>query len=423
MHFKGRESKYQLITSAGLLLVIVIHLLIGSCTGRESFAVQDDLPDPDPARYEAIKPNLVFGLPADSFIISRDRIRPNRNLSEIVGEYGISMNEIDQLVRNSKDVFNVRSLRAGRYFTMLTEKDSSARLSYLVYEHEPALFYIFSFNDSLNITPYHQPVRSDIRFCSGTIETSLWEAMVNDSINPELAVRLSEIYAWTVDFFSLQKGDGFKVVYEEQYIDNKSIGIGKIYTAEFIYSGRSLFAVPLIQGGREGYYDTTGNSLRKAFLKAPLGYARVSSGYSSGRMHPILRIVRPHYGVDYAAPVGTPVYSIGDGKVISAAIEEEAGRTVRIRHNSVYTTAYLHLSQYGARVKPGAFVSQGEVIGYVGSSGLSTGPHLDFRFFKNGYPVDPLKVEAPPVEPVADSNIVRFEKVMRVALSLLQTVN
>ena len=423
MYHKSKKAKYNNIAVFGFLLFLAIPLLTGSCTGHSSFAVPDDKPLPDSAKFESIRTNFVFGIPADSFIISRDRVRPNRNLSEIVGEYGISMNEVDQLVRNSKDVFNVRSLRAGHYFTIFSEKDSSARLRYLVYEHEPALFYIFSFSDSLNITPYHQPVRSDIRFCSGIIETSLWEAMVKDSINPELAVRLSEIYAWTVDFFSLQKGDGFKVVYEEQYIDNKSIGIGKIYTAEFIYSGRSLFAVPLIQGGKEGYYDTTGNSLRKAFLKAPLGYARVSSGYSSGRMHPILRIVRPHYGVDYAAPVGTPVYSIGDGKVISAGIEEEAGRTVRIRHNSVYTTAYLHLSQFGSRVKPGAFVSQGEVIGYVGSSGLSTGPHLDFRFFRNGYPVDPLKVEAPPVEPVSDSNLVKFEKVRKISLSLLQTLN
>ena len=402
------------------LLLLLIHT---SCTKlNNSYADIESMPI-DSLIEVKTEPNILFGIPVDSFNIFKDRIRPNRFLSEIVADYGVSMKEVDQLVRNSKDVFNVRSLRSGNDITFFTAKDSVQKLMYLIYEHEPALYYIFSFNDSLNITPYHQPTADEIIFSKGIIETSLWETMVKDSINPELAVLLSDIYAWTVDFFGLQKGDSFKAIYEEHFIDGKSIGIDRILAAEFSFSGKIIYAIPLIQDGNESFYDTTGVSLRKAFLKAPLRFSRISSRYSSGRMHPILRIVRPHYGVDYVAVAGTPVYSIGDGKVLSVGTEVESGRIVRIRHNSVYSTAYMHLSRFGNGIKTGAFVKQGQVIGYVGSSGLATGPHLDFRVYQNGYAVDPLKVEAPPVEPVYDTNLVRFEKVKKVYLDLLSTIN
>ena len=185
----------------------------------------------------------------------------------------------------------------------------------------------------------------------------------------------------------------------------------------------SITAIPFIQDGKETYFDIDGNSLRKAFLKAPLQFSRISSRYSSSRLHPILRIRRPHFGVDYAAPVGTPVVSIGDGRIISATTENGSGKMVKIQHNSVYATAYLHLSRFGKGISPGVFVKQGDIIGYVGSSGLSTGPHLDFRFYQNGSPVDPLKVDAPPVEPVSEANNARFEKIKSVVLSLLGTFN
>jgi murein DD-endopeptidase MepM/ murein hydrolase activator NlpD len=260
-----------------------------------------------------------------------------------------------------------------------------------------------------------------IKYASATIETSLWDAMLAGGLHPSLVVELSDIFAWSIDFFGLQKGDSFKVIYEEMSIDDKPLGVGKIFGAQFSGSGSTIYAVPFIQDNKESFFDGEGNSLRKAFLKAPLQYSRVSSRFSGSRMHPILRIRRPHYGVDYAAPIGTPVLSIGDGRVTRAGIESGSGRVVRIVHNSVYSTAYLHLSRFGAGIVPGAYVKQGDIIGYVGSSGLSTGPHLDFRFYKGGSPVDPLKVEAPPVEPVAEVNKARFEKSKTVVLSLLET--
>ncbi|MFN8240649.1 MAG: peptidoglycan DD-metalloendopeptidase family protein [Bacteroidales bacterium] len=372
---------------------------------------------------KTVPENLLFGLPADSFFITNGHIRPNRFLSEILGEYGISMTQIDQLVKNSAGVFDVKDLRAWHNYTVFSSRDSARELCYFVYEHDPVLSYIFSFRDSLGITPFSREVRSEIRFSTGVIKTSLWDAMMEGGMNPELAVDMADIYAWTVDFFGLSKGDRFKVIYEERYIDTVSVGIGKIYGAVFYRTDTPIYAIPVIQNGKESYYDSDGKSLRKAFLKAPLRFTGIGSRFSSARMHPILRIVRPHYGVDYSAPYGTPVFAIGDGTVISAGFENESGRIIRLRHNSVYTTAYLHLSGFAKGIRAGAYVKQGDVIGYVGSTGLSTGPHLDFRFYKNGSPVDPLKIDAPPVEPVLPENIAKFGKIKEVTIGLLNSFN
>jgi murein DD-endopeptidase MepM/ murein hydrolase activator NlpD len=424
MYIFPKLSRFQ---SAFLKRVILFSFLICfsfSCDYIRKYHSGEAVSIPDTVAEKPIKnPTLTFGILSDSFNIIKNHIRSNRFLSDILGEYGVSLQEIDQVVKNSSKVFNVRDIRAGHNYTVLTDKDSAARVRYFIYEHDPSVFYIFSFNDSLNITPYKQETRSEIKFSSVTIETSLWDAIITNRINPELASDLSDIFAWTVDFFGLQKGDRFKVIYEERFIEDKSAGIGKIFGAEFDYSGSPILAIPMIQSDKESYYDADGNSLRKAFLKAPLRFSRISSGFSSGRMHPILRIVRPHFGVDYAAPVGTPVYSIGDGRVISAGIEDESGKIVRIKHNSVYSTSYLHLGSFGKEIVTGAFVKQGDIVGYVGNSGLSTGPHLDFRFYMNGYAVNPLKVDAPPVEPVLEENKAKFEKIKSVVQSLLGTFN
>lgn len=400
----------------------VIILLIFSCRNSVMENVPPALAVSDSTT--AIKPDstkFMYGIPVDSFNIISGRIKRNGFLSSMLLEHGISMEEIDFVIRNSASVFDVRKMRFGNNYTLFCDKDSGARARYLVYDHDPTISYIFSFNDSLKITPYRKDIKRVVRYVSLTIETSLWDAMLAAQLHPMLVMKLSDIFAWTVDFFGLQKGDSFKAIYEEMLIEGKSMGVSRIYGAQYSGSGAVIYAVPFIQDGKESFYDGNGNSLRKAFLKAPLQFSRVTSRFSSGRFHPILRIRRPHYGVDYAAPVGTPVLAIGDGRVTQAGNENGSGRIVRIVHNSVYSTAYLHLSRFGAGISPGAYVKQGDIIGYVGSSGLSTGPHLDFRFYRNGSPVDPLSVEAPPVEPVSDTNKAKYEKVKTIVLSLLHT--
>jgi murein DD-endopeptidase MepM/ murein hydrolase activator NlpD len=363
----------------------------------------------------------MYGIPVDSFEIVEGKIKRDSYLSDILLRAGVPMKEIDQALNNSKSVFDVRKILPGRKYSLLCDKDSIGRARYLVYEHEPATTIIFSFNDSLNITMFSKEIITEIRYATGTINTSLWDAVMEGGVHPQVTGELNNIFAWTVDFFGLEKGDNFKVVYEEKFIEDQSLGVNKILTAQFTSSGATYTAIPFIQDGKESFFDVDGKSLRKAFLKAPLSFSRISSRYTSSRLHPVLKIRRPHFGVDYAAPIGTPVHSVGDGKIISVSFDGGNGRMVKVRHNSTYSTAYLHLSRYGQGITPGAMVKQGDIVGYVGSSGLSTGPHLDFRFYMNGSPVDPLKVIAPPAEPVTETNLEKFEKIKEVNLSLLST--
>ena len=404
-----------------IILFALVFQLISCNNSKNTKPEFVTAPSDTTASQQADNRVFMYGIPSDSFDLITGHIKRNGFLSEILLKHGVSMQEIDQVLKNSKSVFDVRKIRSGNNYILFCDRDSLAKAKYFVYEHDPTTCFVFSFNDSLNITPFRKEIKSEIKYSSGTIETSLWDAMVNGGLNKSLVFDLSNIFAWTVDFFGLQKGDNFKVIYEEIFIDGKSLGTGKIYGAQFNRTGSTITAIPFVQDGKESFFDFDGNSLRKAFLKAPLEFARITSHFSSARMHPILRIVRPHYGVDYAAPIGTPVKAIGDGRVTACTNEGGSGRMVRIQHNSVYATGYMHLSRFGEGIAPGKLVKQGDIIGYVGSSGLSTGPHLDFRFYMNGSPVDPLKVDAPPVEPVSEENKVRFEKIKTVVLSLLGT--
>jgi len=257
---------------------------------------------------------------------------------------------------------------------------------------------------------------------TGRIESSLWQTMMDNDINPTVALELSEIYAWTIDFFGLQPEDSFSIIYDESYVDTISIGIGEVHAAYFKHGGKDLYAIPFMQDSILSFFDTEGNSLRRAFLKAPLKFNRISSRYSSGRLHPILRIVRPHYGVDYTAPSGTPVYSIGDGRVTSTTYDSGSGNIVKITHNSVYSTAYMHLRAFAQGIKAGVYLKQGDIIGYVGSTGLSTGPHLDFRVYMYGSPIDPLKMESPPVDPVKPQYMAEFDSVKAEIIQELQDI-
>ncbi|MEE4215523.1 MAG: peptidoglycan DD-metalloendopeptidase family protein [Bacteroidales bacterium] len=403
-----------------VIILILSAVVYNSCSDTSGNVITPS-EMPAPIEDEPEKNYDSYGIDTSLYDLYSSRVRYNQFLSEILDDYNISYYLIDIMLRNSGDVFDIRKIKAGNKYTLYLSSDSLQQLDYMVYEHDIMNHFIFDFRYDTLIRKVERPSRLELKYASGTIETSLWNTMIDNGLHPVLAVELSEIYAWSVDFFGLQKGDRFKVIYEEEYIDTVSNGVYRIHAALFEHYGQHFYAIPLIQDDKESYYDLEGQSLRKAFLKAPLRYSRISSRYSNSRLHPILRIRRPHHGVDYAAPVGTPVMAIGDGRVIMREYQSGSGRIVKIRHNSVYTTAYMHLSSYGKGISVGSYVKQGDIIGYVGSSGLSTGPHLDFRFYKNGYPVDPLRVEAPPVEPVSEENKERFEKISKVMVQLLES--
>jgi murein DD-endopeptidase MepM/ murein hydrolase activator NlpD len=271
---------------------------------------------------------------------------------------------------------------------------------YLVYEENLINYYILKLEGTPEAKKIQREVITKRKEAKGTINSSLYDAFVENGMSIALAMEMSEIFAWTVDFYKVQKGDAFKVIYFEKYVEENPVGIAGIEAAYFNHYGKAYYAFRFEQEGRQHYFDENGQSVRKIFLKSPLKFSRISSRYNLKRFHPVLKRVKAHLGTDYAAPSGTPIMTVGDGTVIEAGYTAGNGNYVKIKHNSVYTTQYLHMSKFSKGMKRGKRVSQGEVIGYVGSTGLATGPHLCFRFWKNGKQVDPHREKPMQTTPV-----------------------
>ena len=397
-------KKYQVIGVLGGVIFVILTLVAIKMNQAEQMQ-EEGISE----MIEIPEPELKFGLPVDSFIIEKETIKRNQYLSDILLKEGISYQTIDQIAKKSKPIFDVRKIKRDNNYYFFYNNDSLKEAQYFVYEVDAIEYIVYELNDSLNIYKGEKPIINQLKTASGTISSSLWNTMVDNDINPLLAIELSEIYAWTIDFFGIQKGDNFKIIYEESFVDSISVGISDIYACKFQHQNVDFYAFDFEQDSSSTFYNEKGESLKKAFLKAPLTYSRISSRFSNSRMHPVLKIRRPHHGVDYSAPTGTPVVSIGDGVVTKKGYQATGGGNyVYIKHNSVYTTCYMHLNGYAKGLAPGVRVTQGQVIGYVGKTGLATGPHLDFRVFKNGSAIDPLKMEAPPVEPVREQNILAF---------------
>lgn len=370
---------------------------------------------------EPIVVELAWGFPKDSIQIDTFKVKRNQNLSDILIKKGVSAYEIDRIAKNSKEVFDVRKIKSGNSYYLISN-DSTPTPNTFIYE-ESAIDYVVFNLDSLNVYRGAKELDTIQNTTAGIIESSLWNSFIANGSKPILALELSDIFAWTVDFFGIQRGDEYKVYYDELYVEEKFVGIGKVHAAIIIHMSDTISAFHFENNGQVGYFDENGSSLRKAFLKAPLKFSRISSRFSNSRMHPVLKIRRPHHGVDYAAPSGTPVYSIGDGTVVKKGYQKRGGGNyINIKHNSVYTSQYMHLKGYAKGLATGTRIKQGQLIGYVGKTGLATGPHLDFRVFKNGSPVDPLKVKAPPVEPIHEANKVAYKQVSDSLASILHAI-
>ncbi|TRX72037.1 peptidoglycan DD-metalloendopeptidase family protein [Carboxylicivirga sp. M1479] len=376
------------------------------------------------AVIEIPEPELLYGLPVDSFLIEENNVKRNQFLADIFLKAGVDYPTINTIVEKINPVFDVRKIKKGNRYTLFHSNDTTKQLNHFVYAIDNTDYVVVTLSDSVHVYRDVKETRHELKTATGVITSSLWNAMKDSNINPLLANELSEIFAWTVDFFGIEKGDNFKVYYDELYVDSVSIGVGQIHSALFHHRGRDYYAFYYAEDSVAHFFDENGQSLRKAFLKAPLKFSRVSSRFSHSRLHPVLKIRRPHHGVDYAAATGTPVYALGDGRVIARAYQKRGGGNyIKIKHNSVYTTVYMHLHGFAKGISKGTHVKQGQLIGYVGSTGLSTGPHLDFRVFKNGKPVDPLKIDAPPVNPVHEENMEAFNsfiKPLKVQLDSLQ---
>ena len=379
-----------------VLPIVLLLLLAVSCLHNGGKGPAPELP----VQKDTVYP---LGFCTDSFAVVSGAIKNGDNFIGWMTHLGVPPQEAHELAQVCDSVFDVRKMRVGNTWKAYL-KDSST-VSYVVYDNSRERQTVFRLEDSLAVWTYDKPVETVTKAADVTIESYLWNDMKAGGASLDLIVEIADVYAWTVDFFGLQKGDRFRILYKEKTCEGESIGIEEVCYAEFLREDTCLKAVYFDQGdGGNTFWNEKGESLRKAFLKAPLKFTRISSGYSLHRLHPVHKVVRPHTWVDYAAPTGTPVMSIGDGTVLSAGWGGGgAGNTVKVRHNSVYTTAYLHLSKIA--VKAGQRVSQGQVIGYVGMTGTATGPHLDFRVWQNGSPVNPLKLESPPSEPIQEENL------------------
>lgn len=391
-------------------VILTAGLLITSCKGGGAQQPVEETPQdtvPEPVRR--------WGIVIDSLDVYDGIIGRNELLSNILIRNGVSAQTIHFLDRQSESTWSVRKIQAGKPYHIIRDRDSLASARYFVYDISKVDYVVYSLTDSIYSYLGSIPTDTLRRFISGSIQSSLWNAMMDQGAAPELAGLLSDVYSWTIDFFGIQQRDSFCVYFEEIYADTALVGTGNILAANFITGGKDHLAFRYrYREDRGEFFDENGTSLRRAFLKAPLSYSRISSRFSNARLHPIKKIVRAHHGVDYAAPSGTPVYSVGDGVVTAKAWDNKGGGNyIKIKHNSTYTTEYMHLRGFASGIQVGTHVKQGQLIGYVGMTGTATGPHLDYRVFKNGTAIDPLRMDLPAVDPIKKEDMHEYLTTVR----------
>ncbi len=357
------------------------------------------------------EPTMLFGMVIDHLNVSNAEVKRNQRFSDLLDGYYVDGKALRLLAMVPRNVFDFRKVAANKKYTVLAENDSLKTARALVYEASPVDYYVFHFSDTLVVESCQRATSTVERSIAAEIRSNLSETIEAMNISHELTNGFVDIFAWQVDFGRLQKGDKFKLIYTEKQVEGKPVGIESINAVYFEHFGSGYYAFPFEQCEGLDYFDEKGNSLRKALLKYPIEFTRISSRFNPHRFHPVAKVFRAHNGTDFAAPTGTPIRSAGDGIVLEAQYKGGNGNYVKIRHNATYTTQYLHMSRIGSGIRPGTRVRQGQTIGFVGSTGLANGPHLCYRFWKNGVQVDALKVQLPAAEPVKDNERAAFETV------------
>ncbi|TVQ67926.1 MAG: hypothetical protein EA360_01115 [Balneolaceae bacterium] len=360
----------------------------------------------------------LYGMEKSLFTVVDDRINRNESLYVILSRHGVSPEQIHQIQVTARGAVNLNRMIPGQSYRVYFKSDEALAF---VWRRSSTDYTTISWADGVEIENGTIPVETRIANVSGVINSSLANAISAKGVSQRLVVELANIYAWTIDFYGLHPGDAFNAVYENRYVDGEYIGIGRILAAEFSHRGNLRKAFYYDNGIQDGYFDEEGNSLRRQMMRVPFEYnPRISSGFSHSRLHPILNQRRPHYGTDYAAPTGTPILAAGDGVITEAQYRGGNGNIVQIRHNSVYRTAYLHLSRFGPGIRAGVEVKQGQVIGYVGQTGLATGPHLCYRLYKNNTPINSVTYDFPPSEGVSGDSMDLFLAETRRLARMLQ---
>ena len=392
----------------GTLLAAGVYVTVGvdvrpheEYVAETAPAIEESVPLPPPD---------AFGVPMSGYVLREGTVKAGATFGDLLAAQGVPMADVQTLVERSKGLFDVRKLRAGFPYAFIFPEEGSTAPVYFVYESDPIEYIVFNLQqDSLEVTVGQRPVETSEHSIACAVTGALYNDLARAGADPLLAVLLSEVFAWTVDFYRIQKGDVFSVVYSERTVEGERVGTPTILAARYISGEKVKGGFRFGEGKDAGFFDAEGNSLRKAFLQAPLKFSRISSGYSGRRLHPVQKRFKAHLGTDYAAPYGTPILAVGDGTVEKAGRTGGNGNFVKIRHNGTYSTQYLHMRKI--LVRQGQRVSQGDVIGEVGSTGLATGPHVCFRFWKNGAQVDHRREELPSAEPLAEQLRPAFNRV------------
>lgn len=392
------------------IYILLILLCVVSCKTEQNNNVIIN----NKIENEYPKPTIEYGLDYNKYNIDTGRVKKNEGLTHILPKYNIKASTIFKISKNFDSIFDVRKLKPKHLYTAFLSKDSTRRLQKFVYKKDDINYVVFDFEDSLNVYLGQKNVEIKEKQASGIIHSSLWNAFINKNLSPALVIEVSKLYAWSIDFFGIKKGDYFKIIYEAKYVDDKFIGVGKIKSVLFNHLNKNhYFFLYKNDTIPESYFSEDGKSMKKALLSAPLEFSRISSKFSHRRLHPVFKYYRPHHGVDYAAPMGTKVVATGNGIITFAGWAGQAGRLVKIKHSTGnIETKYLHLRRFAKGIKKGVKVNQGQKIGEVGSSGASTGPHLDYRIYINGKAVDPLSIDVPTKNPLKDSALIIYKKII-----------
>ena len=352
-------------------------------------------------------PTLKYGFALDTFSVTEGTIEANRVFSDMLTERGVDYPTIDKIVLNAEGIFDLRKLQTGKPYMILSRNEAEGA-DYFIYEPNVYEYIVFQLKGEHKVERVERQIHKEVRNAEGVVESSLWQTMVDNGLSYELTAKMEDALQWSIDFHHLQKGDAFRLVFEENQIDGEAVGVGDVFAAYYKTGETEFYAIWYEHDDIAGYYDLEGRPMKKGFLKSPVKYSRISSRFNMNRFHPILKRRRPHLGTDYAAPYGTPIYAVGDGVVVTASYTKGNGNFVKIKHNDTYQTQYLHMQKFAKGISSGVHVKQGQVIGYVGSTGLATGPHVCFRFWKNGKQVNHLKLTFPPPAPLPKEEMPGF---------------
>ncbi len=415
-----RLRKGPVFAACAALAVGLLAATLQLSKSRQAAALA--LTDPSLDALPVVPDNMRWGFAINEFHHFDSQLKSGDVLGEILMAQGLTYPEVNRIVENCKGRFNINSMRMGRKLNFLAKQEGQAP-DYMIYEPSPYEYAVFHLKEPFDVNVVKREVTIDTVAASGVLETSFWQALVDNNLSDELADAMIDVLASSVDFYHQKQGDRFKVVYEQHIVEGQPVGTGKIIAAMYEREGKEFYAFNFEKPGEKtNYFDYDGRPARKAFLKSPLKFSRISSRYNLHRLHPVLGYHKAHLGTDYAAPQGTPIMAVAEGTVVEATRRGGNGIFVKIRHDGIYQTQYLHMSGFAKGIRPGTRVAQGQTIGYVGSTGLATGPHVCFRFWKNGREVDHLRLNLPQPEPIKGAILEEFKGVRDNLIQLLNSV-